>query len=562
VLGRKHRTATMHAGMHAAGHLAWLFGYSDPPDLATSHGDHVSQPKPDIPGYRILRRLGHGGMSEIWLAEQVALARPVAVKVVSLGQEADARLARFRQEASLIARFDHPNVVGIIEFGDTGDGRLFFSMPYVPNGTLAEAGLRGDSERVREVIAQILDALAYVHQHGVVHRDVKPENVLFDNVGRARLADFGVSRSMEGVSRHTRVGETFGSSYYLSPEQARGETLDGRSDLYSLGAVVYELLTGLTPFQGPDDLSIVVAHLQAPVPRLPPELRHWQGWIDTALAKRADHRFADAAAMRAAMDRLPSQSSRRRWMSTVLPPAVVAALLLTIAIVLIVRGRVGGDIADSEISESPSASAVRGTEEASDAIAMAEPGISRTAEPETAGARPQPPTGDTESPPTPGTSSSDDGTSSVDETASARSEGRRPGRSDPGDPFIPDTAVSTRATRLAPPTTRRTNPTPVTPFSPKSVAPAFSTSFQTVPRIPLYLLAGTQAEQLDRIDEHLDWGRRAIEADRVDVEGRRRATDDRGLRRRLRNDYDARKVNYETWRRQLLELRKKAERSD
>jgi hypothetical protein len=514
----------------------------------------VSQPKPDIPGYRILRRLGHGGMSEIWLAEQVALARPVAVKVVSLGQEADARLARFRQEASLIARFDHPNVVGIIEFGDTGDGRLFFSMPYVPNGTLAEAGLRGDSERVREVIAQILDALAYVHQHGVVHRDVKPENVLFDNVGRARLADFGVSRSMEGVSRHTRVGETFGSSYYLSPEQARGETLDGRSDLYSLGAVVYELLTGVTPFQGPDDLSIVVAHLQAPVPRLPPELRHWQGWIDTALAKRADHRFADAAAMRAAMDRLPSQSSHRRWISTVLPPAIVAGLLLAVAMVLIVWPRAGGDSADPLIPESPSPApaAVTGNEKVSDAVAAAEPGGVRTANPGGGGEQASPsPASGAGSPVPPQAMGTDGGASPA---VSVGSGGEQSGMSVPGGSGSP-------ATRTAPPA-RRVASTPATPAPTTSVGPAFSTSFRAVPRIPLYLLAGTQAEQLDRIDEHLDWGRRAIEADRVDVEGLRRATDDRELRRRLRDDYDARKVNYETWRRQLLELRKKAERSD
>lgn len=540
---------------------AAVLGYSDRPDLATSHGDNVSQPKPDIPGYRILRRLGHGGMSEIWLAEQVALARPVAIKIVSLGQEADARLARFRQEASLIARFDHPNVVGIIEFGDTGDGRLYFSMPYVPNGTLAEAGLRGDVPRMREVIAQVLDALAYVHRHGVVHRDVKPENVLFDNVGRARLADFGVSRSMEGGSRHTRVGETFGSSYYLSPEQARGEPLDGRSDLYSVGAVTYELLTGTTPFHGPDDLSIVIAHLQAPVPKLPPELRHWQPWIDTALAKRADHRFADADAMRAAMDRIPETAAGTGWSLRRHVPIAVAALALVAAIIFVLITRpfadrdemtpvlpqarqdavaaLGMEALPESSSDATSSNGSMDTDVSSSVPGDMSVPIVPEADPLA--------TGSTVSPAT---------TAGLEPTIETPSP----------DHQLPNAANDSPVTTAAAPDAvsapRRVAPRAAPPPAARPAPPSFATSFQSVPRIPLYLLAGTREEQLNRIDEHLEWGRRAIEADRADIEALRRDTGDREMRKRLRDGYDARKSNHETWRRQLLELRRKVERSE
>jgi hypothetical protein len=537
----------------------------------------VTQAKPDIPGYRILRRLGHGGMSDIWLAEQVALARPVAIKIVSAGDEAESRLARFRQEAAIVARFDHPNVVGIIEFGETGDGRLFFSMPYVPNGTLAQASLAGDGVRVREVLGQILDALAYVHEHGVVHRDVKPENVLFDSVGRARLADFGVSRSIAGLSRHTRTGETFGSSLYMSPEQARGELPDGRSDLYSVGAIAYELLTGSPPFQGPDHLSVVVAHLQAPVPRLPEALRHWQGWIDTAMAKAADQRFADATAMRAALARIPQSAADDTWLKR-LPAAVPQLALPVLVLVLALLGlwRLGSQApqaADPDRFQAPVQAAAGSTTGGQSAAATTGPAVEAPAagtgaDPGAMQASPQPGSGsgpgadpaatagagagaDAPEPPETGRAADDGGASQPPPAATGPAPEQQAAEAAAAVPVPPP---------VRPPTASATAAAPARNSAPKPVTAPGIGSFETVPRIPLFLLAGSRDQQLERIDLYLEQGRRTIEADRTQVEALRRQTDDREQRRRLRDGFDARKSNYEDWRRQLLELRRRAAR--
>lgn len=498
-----------------------------------------SQAKPDIPGYRILRRLGHGGMSEIWLAEQLALARPVAIKVVSPGLEAEQRLARFRQEAAIVARFDHPNVVGIIEFGETGDGRLYFSMPYVPNGTLAEADLHGDSPRVREVLGQVLDALAYVHEHGVVHRDVKPENVLFDQVGRARLADFGVSRSIEAVTRHTKAGETFGSSLYMSPEQARGELPDGRSDLYSVGAIAYELLTGMPPFDGPDHLSVVVAHMQQPVPQLPESLSQWQGWIDTAMAKRPEQRYPNAAAMAAALQRIPGRPiPKRQSLAVRLGMPLLILGLLGVAIwrfgEVLWSGGANNAAAGSQVASSePETVESEGSVAAPSQLPGSQPGTSAPHE-------------DTTPPASVPTVPGDEAGSSAATGTSTSEQAATP----------PGTAATPPPRSAAPPASRSTGVS--TPSSP----PRFPIDFESVPPVPLFLLAGDRDQRLQRIDTHMDLGRRTIEADRQRTERQRSDSSDEGERRALRDGYDRRKANYETWRKQLLALRRRAARGD
>jgi len=507
-----------------------------------------NQAKPDIPGYRIIRRLGHGGMSEIWLAEQLALARPVAIKVMTPGPESEQRLARFRQEAAIVARFDHPNVVGIIEIGATADGRLDFSMPHAPNGTLAQSGLQGDSPRVREVLGQILDALSYVHEHGVVHRDVKPENVLFDQVGRARLADFGVSRSIEVVSRHTKAGETFGSSLYMSPEQARGELPDGRSDLYSVGAIAYELLTGQPPFTGPDHLSIVVAHMQQPVPRLPESLSQWQAWIDTAMAKRPEQRFPNASAMKAALERIPGGPLPRR-------PALAARLgmpLLILCLLGLAVWRIGevfwkegagaamlpegGEAAETAVTDggdtpppAPPASPIAAGPRGGEAAAMETPGQGGTAMP----------------------------------ARTAAAEGPAPAGADAVTPPSDEPPASSRpAPGAAGNAAGRRQSLPVQARAKPAAPPRYPIDFETVPPVPLFLLAGNREQRLQRIDTHMDLGRRTIEADRIRTERLRGETDDPAERQALREAFDRRKANYEAWRKQLLSLRRRAARGD
>ncbi|MGH8163190.1 MAG: serine/threonine-protein kinase, partial [Rhodanobacteraceae bacterium] len=206
----------------------------------------------EIPGHRLVRPLGKGGMATVYLAIQASLGRPVAVKI--LQAPTDEAITRFEQEARTIARLQHPHIVAIYEVGRTSDGQLYYSMPYLPNGDLSKMDLRDSPARVAAVLRALLGALAHAHQHGIVHRDVKPENVLFDQHRRALLTDFGIARASESL-RVTREGATLGSSGYMSPEQARGQDIDGRSDLYSVGVMAYELLTGDLPFRGADALS-------------------------------------------------------------------------------------------------------------------------------------------------------------------------------------------------------------------------------------------------------------------------------------------------------------------
>ncbi|MBO9663625.1 bifunctional serine/threonine-protein kinase/formylglycine-generating enzyme family protein [Dokdonella sp.] len=274
----------------------------------------------EIPGYRIVRRLGLGGMATVYLAVQESLGRQVAVKVLASERAPDDEIARrFQHEARTIARLDHPHIVSIYEVGRTSDGSIYYTMPYLANGDLLSRNLREDPQRVLEVVRAVAEALGFAHDQGIVHRDVKPENVLFDKLDRPMLADFGIALSSTRAPRVTREGATIGSSGYMSPEQARGQSLDGRSDLYSLGVVCYELLTGELPYQGADSLSVALAHIEKPVPRLPLTRRLWQPLIDKALAKTPDARFQSAEEMLAALALIekrlaaPPQFALSRW---------------------------------------------------------------------------------------------------------------------------------------------------------------------------------------------------------------------------------------------------------
>ena len=258
----------------------------------------------EIEGYRIVRRLGLGGMATVYLGIQRSLGRPVAIKVLATDHtQSEELVKRFEHEARTIARLDHPHIVSIFDVGRTSTGQIYYTMPHLPNGDLAGRNLREDQQRILEIMRSLADALGYAHEQGIVHRDVKPENVLFDKLDRPLLADFGIALSDSlHQPRVTREGATIGSSGYMSPEQARSQSLDGRSDIYSLGVLCYELLTGEMPFRGPDTLSVALAHIENPVPRLPQLRRHWQPFVDKAMAKRPEARFQDAEEVLAALD--------------------------------------------------------------------------------------------------------------------------------------------------------------------------------------------------------------------------------------------------------------------
>ena len=273
--------------------------------------EHTEANPPQIDGYRIAREIGHGGMSTVYLAEQTSLGRKVALKVMlPEALEDEVSRGRFENEARTIARLQHPHIVGIHEVGRTRDGLPFYSMPHLPRGHLAQRDLRGDQARVAAILRPLLQALDYAHVRGVVHRDVKAENVLFDENERPQLADFGIALRRGSNPRLTSIGLAVGSTAYMPPEQARGGDVDRRADLYSLGVLAWEMLTGRLPYNAGDALSMAVMHTQDPIPRLPAVLRNWQDFIDKAMAKKPDNRFASANEMMAALDELERRSGR------------------------------------------------------------------------------------------------------------------------------------------------------------------------------------------------------------------------------------------------------------
>ncbi|UCJ17924.1 serine/threonine-protein kinase [Pseudomonas sp. MM211] len=258
-----------------------------------------------IPGYDIERELGDGAMAVVYLATQRSLDRKVALKIMAASLAADPTFCeRFLREGKTLARLSHPNTVTIHDIGNVGS-LYYMAMEYLPNGTLKErisAGLSIDQGLVW--IRQIASALGYAHAQGMVHRDVKPANILFRADGTAVLSDFGIAKALDDRTQFTQAGFAVGTPSYMSPEQARGLDIDGRADLYALGVVLYEILTGKLPYIGSDSLSTALAHLTEPLPALPMVHGRYQPILERLLAKDPSERFADAAQLIAALDRL------------------------------------------------------------------------------------------------------------------------------------------------------------------------------------------------------------------------------------------------------------------
>ena len=266
--------------------------------------------------YKILAPLGQGGMARVYRASQENLGREVAVKVLPPWYAADRNFVdRFNLEAKMVAGLSHPNIVTIHDFNEQ-DGHLYIVMQLVDGGTLkqlieAMPERRGsvksmDLEEVNAIFKQLADALAYAHRKGIIHRDVKPVNVLLDQGNRPILSDFGIAKVMEGTKELTRPGAGVGTPEYMSPEQCKGEHVDGRADIYALGVMLFECLTGRTPFVG--DNYPALAHSQIyeepPDPRrfnpqIPPAVRDV---ILIALQKKPEFRYQRAGAMADALD--------------------------------------------------------------------------------------------------------------------------------------------------------------------------------------------------------------------------------------------------------------------
>jgi eukaryotic-like serine/threonine-protein kinase len=250
----------------------------------------VAEQKPDtlVDGrYRLLSRLGTGGMAEVYLAEDQQLGRKIALKLLHRRFAEDPDFVeRFRREAQAAAGLQHPNVVSVYDRG-TYDDTYYIAMEYLPGRSLKqlireEAPL--DPLRAIDITIQILKAARFAHAHGVIHRDLKPHNVIVDDSGHAKVTDFGIARA--GASDMTETGSIMGTAQYLSPEQAQGHAVNLQSDLYSVGVILYEMLTGRVPFDAESPVTIALKHVsEAPTPpsainpNVPPELEQTVLWV-------------------------------------------------------------------------------------------------------------------------------------------------------------------------------------------------------------------------------------------------------------------------------------------
>jgi eukaryotic-like serine/threonine-protein kinase len=282
--------------------------------------------------YDLQGKLGAGGMATVWLAEDTSLHRKVAIKVLAERYAEDEQFVeRFRREAQSAAGLNHPNIVAIYDRG-VAEGTYYIAMEYLEGPTLKDViDERGGLEPTRAIAfaTQILAALRFAHNHGVIHRDIKPQNVVVSADGRLKVTDFGIARA--GASQMTEVGSIVGTAQYLSPEQARGEVVGPPSDLYSVGVVLYEMLTGRVPFDGDSAVAIAMKHLSeepvAPSVYAPGTPRALEQVVLRALAKDAGDRYQTAEEMSADLDRARrgvALSPRTEQMTRVIAPSPTA----------------------------------------------------------------------------------------------------------------------------------------------------------------------------------------------------------------------------------------------
>jgi serine/threonine protein kinase len=272
-----------------------------------------------IPGYRIERKLGQGGMATVYLAIQESFDREVALKIMSPFLNSDPSFTtRFVREARIVAQIHHASIVPVMDVGEHATHH-YLSMEYLPGGDLKHRiaeGKHGLSLAVTACLA-ISAALDVAHRKGFVHRDIKPENILFREDGTPVLTDFGIARAIDSGASLTMAGMMVGTPNYMSPEQVKGQELDGRSDLYSLGIVFYETLTGAVPFRADSTMSLALKHLSDPLPPLPPEFALYQPFIDRLTAKEREDRFASGAEVARALRLINDMAHPRAYRPSV-----------------------------------------------------------------------------------------------------------------------------------------------------------------------------------------------------------------------------------------------------
>lgn len=255
---------------------------------------------PQIPGYRIIKKLGQGGMADVYLGVQEKLDRQVAIKVLIPHLFRDEQFStRFIKEAQTAARLVHPNIITIHDVGEIRTGSesslFYIVMEYLAESLSARIKRRGllPAPETFGIVKMIASALDYAHQQGFIHRDIKPDNIMFRSDGTVVLVDFGIARAIDSTTHLTRTGMSIGTPHYMSPEQCLGDKIDGRSDIYALGVELFELLTGDVPYRAENTAGVIIKHIQDPIPLLPAPLNRYQPLIDSLMAKKKELRPKD-----------------------------------------------------------------------------------------------------------------------------------------------------------------------------------------------------------------------------------------------------------------------------
>lgn len=245
-----------------------------------------------LAGYSNLTQIGVGGMATVYSAIQDSFNRKVAIKELLPAYASDPEFAqRFLREAQTVASLSHPHIIPVYDFGQR-DGRFYMVMEHMTSGDLAARIKRGLSEdAILTIIGSIASALHFAHEKGFVHRDVKPDNIMFREDGSVVLTDFGIARKQSGENQMTVAGQVLGTPKYMSPEQLQGRELDGRSDIYSLGIMFYEMLCQKVPYDEDDFVALAMLHIQAPIPRLPAQFAKYQNFFERMVAKQPEHRL-------------------------------------------------------------------------------------------------------------------------------------------------------------------------------------------------------------------------------------------------------------------------------
>ena len=259
------------------------------------------RPVVNIPGYKILEVLGKGGMAIVYLAVQESIGRNVALKILAPDHTDETFSDRFLREARIVSQLTHPHIITIYDAG-VHQGYHYMSMEYIPGKNLTQARDELTRRQKIGIIKQIAQALDYAAKKGYVHRDIKPENIMLHEDGRAVLTDFGIARSQDTTRGLTQTGKAIGTPYFMSPEQTKGLKVDHRSDIYSLGVVLFQAVAGRVPFDGPSIVAIGIKHISEPIPALPPGMEIFQPIINKCMSKDPAHRYQSASELYNALD--------------------------------------------------------------------------------------------------------------------------------------------------------------------------------------------------------------------------------------------------------------------